>query len=67
MYSISGSLFLIFSLVMASVQMLLRSWSYVYPTEGFALITIISLLCAFYFYYLDYEQRKKSKDRVKEL
>lgn len=61
MYSISSSLFLIFSLMMVSVQLLLSKLSYDYPKMGFIIITIVSILIAVYYYLLDYHDRKNSK------
>lgn len=61
MYSISGSLFLIFSLIMAAIQLFLSKLSYVYPQTGFMVITLVSLIFAVYYFVLDYQQRKNSK------
>lgn len=62
MYSISASLFTIFSLMMISVQLLLHKWSYVYPQMGLMIITFISLIFAVYYFLLDYEYRKNRKE-----
>ncbi len=59
MYSLCGTLFVIFAMVMVSVQMLLSSWEYVYPQAGFITITVISLLFAVYFFLLDHKQQGK--------
>lgn len=61
MYSISGSLFTIFSLIMISIQLFLYKWSYDYPQMGFMVITFISLIFAVYYFLLDYGYRKNRK------
>lgn len=63
MYSISGSLFLIFSLIMTGIQLFLAELSYDYPQTGFLVITLVSLVFAVYYFVLDYQQRKNSKTR----
>lgn len=61
MYSISGSLFTIFSLIMICVQLFLYKLSYDYPKMGFIIITLISLILAIYYFVLDYQYRKNRK------
>jgi hypothetical protein len=62
MYSVSGSLFSIFSLVMISAQLFLHKMSYDYPRLGLIVITLISLIAAVYFFILDYSSRKNHKE-----
>lgn len=61
MYSISASLFTIFSLIMISAQLFLHKQSYDYPQIGFMVITLISLIFAVYYFILDYQHRKDRK------
>lgn len=61
MYSISASLFTIFSLIMISAQLFLYKQSYDYPQIGFMVITLISLIFAVYYFILDYQHRKDRK------
>ena len=63
MYSVSASLFVIFSLVVIGIQLFLSQLSYDYPQTGFIIITIVSLLFAFYFFILDYQDRKNSRGK----
>lgn len=61
MYSISASLFTIFSLIMISAQLFLYKQSYDYPQIGFMVITLISLIFTVYYFILDYQHRKDRK------